>query len=174
MEAGYEVSDATRAYLQAKKKKLSEKDAIDALLMDEVCVQKSVQYVNGKFYGMENNAVVKTLCIMIKIVAGNYKDVVSITCMVNINADILHKVWLNEVVTELKFDITVTMTDGHSANVKFFKEKICDGFMKMWVPDVLSPGNRMHSFTIWPNSFVQKHLQQLQNKREFYLSFNDQ
>ena len=95
---------------------------------------------------MENNAIVKTLlCVMIKSVAGNYKDVVSITCLVNINADILHKVWLNvvKVVTELKFDITVTMTDGHSSNVKFFKEKLCGGFMKMWVPNPLSPGNRI-------------------------------
>ena len=146
VEGGYEVSDVTRAYLQAKKKKLSEKYAIVAILMDEIYVQKSVQYANGKFYGMENNAIVKTLlCVMIKSVAGNYKDVVSITCMVNINADILHKVWLNvvKVVTELKFGITVTMTDGHSSNVKFFKEKLCDGFIKMWVPNPLSPGNRI-------------------------------
>ena len=114
--------------------------------MDEVYVQKSLQYANGKFYGMENNAIVKTLlCVMIKSVAGNYKDVVSITCVVNMNADILHKVWLNvvKVVTELKFDITVTMTDGYSSNVKFFKEKLCDGVMKMWVPNPLSPGNRI-------------------------------
>ena len=36
VEAGYEVSDVTRAYLQAKKRKLSEKDAIVAILMDEI------------------------------------------------------------------------------------------------------------------------------------------
>ena len=79
VEAGYEVSDETRADLQAKKNKLSEKDAIVAILMDEVYVQKSAQYANGKFYGMENNAVVKTLLwVKIKSVAENYKDVVSI------------------------------------------------------------------------------------------------
>ena len=55
---------------------------------------------------------------MIKSVAGNY--------IVNIDADILYQVWLNVVkaVTELQFDITVTMTDGHKSNVRLFKEKL--------------------------------------------------
>ena len=109
--------------------------------MDEVYVQKSVQYANGKFYGMEDNEIVKTLlCVMIKSVVGNYKDVVSITCIVNIDADILYQVWLNVVkaVTEIQFDITVTMTDGHKSNVRLFKEKLCGGFMKMWIPNPLS------------------------------------
>ena len=115
--------------------------------MDEVYVQKSVQYANGKFYGMEDNEVVKTLlCVMIKSVAGNYKDVVSITCIVNIDANILYQVWLNVVkaVTELQFDITVTMTDGHKSNVRLFKAKLCGGFMKMWIPNPLSQGNRIY------------------------------
>ena len=60
VEAGYQVSDSTHAYHKAKKKKLPEKDSIVAILMDEVYVQKSVQYANGKFYGMEDNEVVKT------------------------------------------------------------------------------------------------------------------
>ena len=68
---------------------------------------------------------------MIKSVAGNYKDVVSITCIVNIDADILYQVWLNVVkaVTELQFDITVTMTEGHKSNVRLFIEKLCGGVM---------------------------------------------
>ena len=59
--------------------------------------------------------------------------------------DILFRVWLDVVkaVIELKFDITVTMTGGHSINVKFFKDKLCDEFMKMWVPNPLFPGNRV-------------------------------
>ena len=115
--------------------------------MDEVYVQKSVQYANGKFYGMEDNEVVTTLlCVMIKSVGGNYKDVVSITYIVNIDADILYQVWLNVVkaVTELQFDITVAMTDGHKSNVRLFKEKLCGGFMKMWIPNPLSQGNRIY------------------------------
>lgn len=114
--------------------------------MDEVYVQKSVQYSNGVFYGMEENEAVKTLlCVMIKSVAGNYRDVVAITCIVKINAEILYKVWMNVVkaVTELGFDISSTTTDGHSSNVKLFKEKLCAGFMKTWIPNPINSGNRI-------------------------------
>ena len=48
VEAGYTVSE------------LSAKDCIVAVLMDEVYVQKSIQYSNGKFYGTETNEVVTT------------------------------------------------------------------------------------------------------------------
>ena len=46
VDAGYEVSDATRAYLQAKKKKLSEKDAIVAILMYMYKSLSSTRMVN--------------------------------------------------------------------------------------------------------------------------------
>ena len=34
--------------------KLNEKEEIVSVLMDEVYCQRSVQYVNGQFYGVEN------------------------------------------------------------------------------------------------------------------------
>ena len=113
--------------------------------MDELYVQKSIQYSNGKFYGTGNNEVVTTLlCVMIISVAGSYRDIVAISCVSNINADILYQVWTDVVGnTELGFDITVAMNDGHSSNMKFFKKKVSDGFLKTWVPNPLSPGKRI-------------------------------
>ena len=43
---------------------------------------------------------------MIKSVAGNYKGVVSITCIVNIDADILYQVWLNVVKLSPSYNLT--------------------------------------------------------------------
>ena len=59
--------------------------------------------------------------------------------------DILYQVWTNvvETNTELGFDITVTMSDGHSS-----KKKLSGGFMKMWVPSPLSSGNRIFLFFV--------------------------
>ena len=48
------LSDSTKAYLQARYQKLNEKEEIVSVLMDEVYCQRSVQYVNGQFYGVEN------------------------------------------------------------------------------------------------------------------------
>ena len=41
--------------------------------MDEVYCQKKVQYLNGQFYGLENNVTKTMLCTMIKSVAGKYR-----------------------------------------------------------------------------------------------------
>ena len=63
---------------------------------------------------------------MFKSIAGKYRDIVGMTTVVNINHDILFNVW-NNVVTKLSdigFDIAVTMTDGHSSNMKLFNKRI--------------------------------------------------
>ena len=82
------LDESTIAYLKARFSKLSEKDKYVALLMDEVHCNQSVHYVNGKFYVIENGEITKTLlCVMVKYVAGNYRDVISMNTIVNINAE---------------------------------------------------------------------------------------
>ena len=118
------LDESTIAYLKARFSKLSEKDKYVALLMDEVHCNQSVHYVNGKFYGIENGEITKTLlCVMVKSVAGNYRDVISMNTIVNINAEKLKKIWQNnvEVSSNIGFDVVVTMTDDHEGNSKFFR-----------------------------------------------------
>ena len=124
------LSDSTISYLKARFGRLAEKDKTVSILMDEVYCRKKVEYLNGKFYGTENSDLTGTvLCVMLKAVAGKYQDVISMSPICNINADKLHKVWSNvtKVATEIGFDIVVTMTDGHSANVKLFNTKLPQG-----------------------------------------------
>ena len=60
---------------------------------------------------------------MIKSIAGNYRDITAMAPIVNINADILYKVWVNvfKIVSNLGFNVTDIMTDEHSSNVNFFQ-----------------------------------------------------
>ena len=91
--------------------------------MDEVYCQQSVQYCNGKFYGLENGKATKTILgIMIKSVAGSYRDMLCLSPIYNLNAKKLEKVWQNEVrvVSDIGFDVVLTMTDGHQSNLTFF------------------------------------------------------
>ena len=82
------LDESTIAYLKARFPKLSEKDKYVALLMDGVHCNQSVHYVNGKFYGIENGEITKSLlCVMVKSVAGNYRNVISMNTIVNINAE---------------------------------------------------------------------------------------
>ena len=57
-----------------------------------------------------------------------YRDIIVMTPLVNINASIIFKIWdqVLEVVTEIRFDVAVTVTDGVSSNMSFFKKKMLE------------------------------------------------
>ena len=48
-----ELGESTKAYLKARRAKLKPKDCLVNVIIDEVYTAKQVQYVNGKFYGIE-------------------------------------------------------------------------------------------------------------------------
>ena len=124
------LSEPAKSYLAARASKLSRKEKCVSLILDEVHVQKNVQYTNGQFFGLENNEITKTLlCVMIKSVAGKYRDVVSMTPITNINHEKLRTIWENnmQVLFEIGFDVYLTMSDGHDSNVKFFRSLHEDG-----------------------------------------------
>ena len=86
-----------------------------------------MQYVNGRFYGEENGKVTKTLlCVMLKSITSKYGGIGYMSHIVTIAADTIEKLWKNvlEQVTSIGFDVAVTMTDGHSANMRFFNKKL--------------------------------------------------
>ena len=108
-------------HISSKYNKLDDKEKLLS-----VYSHQDVQYINGKFSGAENGELTKTLlCVIIKSVAGMYRDILSMVPIVNINADKLYSIWKNVVsqVTAIGFDIAVTMTDGHSSNMKLFNIK---------------------------------------------------
>ena len=89
--------------------------------------KKSVQYVDGKVYGIEDDKVTKTsLCVMVKSVASKYCDVIAMVEISKIGSNVLHNIWTNVIgtLTEIGFDVAAIITDGHSSNTKFFKEML--------------------------------------------------
>ena len=69
-------------YLKARLTKLGQQDRLVSLIIDEVYTQKRMEYVGGRFYGMdmENEHATKTiLCLMVRSVAGSYRDIVAVT-----------------------------------------------------------------------------------------------
>ena len=68
--------------------------------------------------------------------------------------------------TLIGFDVVVNDVDGHSANRKFYKEKLCEGVLKISIPHPFLEGARYfllfdktHVFKCIYNNFV--------NKKEF-------
>ena len=121
------LSDSSVAYLTARIKKISEKERLVSILMDEVYSHQRVQYINGQFYGAEGGETTKTmLCVMIKSVLGKYRDIIAMTPISSINADKLSSIWTDVVgkIEKIGFDPAVTMTDGHSSNISLFNNKL--------------------------------------------------
>ena len=88
---------------------------------------QTVQYVSGKFYGAEGGEMTKTLLfIMLKSICGKYRNTIAMVPLVNISAEKLYTAW-TDVITKVKkigFDVAVTMSDGHSSNMRFFNNKL--------------------------------------------------
>ena len=104
------------------------------------------QYVNGKFYGAENGQFTKTLLsVMLKSVAGKYRDIIVMPPVFNINADILSEVWSNvvRVVTDIGFDVAITMTDGHSSNMSYFNSKMLKNPEEVCVENEYNHGSKI-------------------------------
>ena len=155
----YDLSDATKAYLQTRKERLSKKDLSINVIIDEVYVEKSMQYVNGKFYGNENGDLTKTLlCVMIKSVAGDYEDVITMSPISEISATKIYTVWKNVVkcTTELGFDVVATTSDGHRANMKLFKTLLCQGKWKTHIPNPYQDGKKI--FLLFDSTHLLKNI----------------
>ena len=127
-----ELGESTKTYLKARRAKLKPKDCLVNVIIDEVYIAKQVQYVNGKFYGIEESNITKTLlCIMIKAVAGKYRDVIGLVPCSILDAKKQHELWIKILPTlcQIGSEPIITMTDG---NHKFYKGT-CDGTLKTWV-----------------------------------------
>ena len=160
------MGESTIAYLKARKSKLKSKDFIVSLLIDEIYTKKGTEYTHGKFFGGENGTLAKTLlCLMIKSVAGKYRDVISMYPVNNLTAAKQYAMWWSAVknLTEIGFDTVVTMTDGNEVKAKCFKDYICNGTMQLWVDNPFAPGKRIflmfdptHLFKNFYNNFLKK------------------
>ena len=112
LNVDFELTESTIAYLKARLSKLKKKDLTINLIIDEVHSHHTVDLVDGKVIGLDaDGELTKTLCtVMIKSIAGKYRDVISMTPINRLNAEKLVKIWKNVVkaVTEIGFDIAVT------------------------------------------------------------------
>ena len=143
----FDVSESTKAYLQARKEKLKRKDLNVNIILDEVFLRKLLQYLNGRFFGKENGKVTKTLLnVMVKSVAGSYRDVVAMSPIDEISAEKIHTVWKNVVkeVTRLGFNVVSTTADGHRSNMKLFKTLLCGGELKPYIMNPFKKEQRIH------------------------------
>ena len=164
-----ELGSSTKAYLHARISKLEAKDLMISVLIDEIYSSKQVQYVNGLFYGNEDENVSKTvLSIMIACIAGKYRDVIAMIPCSSLNAEKQYEIWskLLPPLCEIGFDLLATITDGNHVNHKFFKDLVCCGTLNLCISN---PCNQLidkmfllfdtvHIFKCFYTNFLNKEL----------------
>ena len=135
----------TLKYLRVKINNLSELDRIVILLIDEVYVQKALEFTGGKFFGSVEGDLAKTvLCFMIKSLHHHYQDVVALIPTAKLTASSLHEYFLvvNRLLLNAGFSVVALSVDNASVNRSFFSI-LCDGELTPCVPNPLS-GDPLH------------------------------
>ena len=133
------LTDQTIKYLEARIAKLNEREKIGSLIFDEVCVAKRCEFSRstGQIYGMENNQPTKTLLtVMFKSIASKYEDVIAMVPLTTINSSTLLNLFTSVMtaITSIGYDVVVSLVDGHSSNVKFYKEELCGNTFTSYIP----------------------------------------
>ena len=143
----FDLSERTVEYLKLRMAKLHPKDFNINLILDEIYSFATIQYTNGGFYGNEGHAITKTmLCIMIKSVAGGYRDVITMAPITNISSEKIYEIWKNVVkkITELAFNIVATTADNHKSNMKFFTTHLCNGTLRTYIQNPYALERKIH------------------------------
>ena len=83
-----------------------------SLIIDKVYTLKKVEYANGKFYGMENSGLTKTLlCLMVRVITRSYRDIIAMCPITNLNVGLQKEMWFKNVkiLEDLVFEVVTLM-----------------------------------------------------------------
>ena len=72
------------------------------------------KFANGKFYGMENSGLTKTLlCLMVMAITRSYRDIIAMCPITNLNAGLQKEMWFKivKILQDLVFEVVVTLTE---------------------------------------------------------------
>lgn len=107
-------SPVTRKYFEMRIKKLSEREKLVHLSMDEVHTSETLELTAGTFFGETAGQTTKKIfATHISSIAGNYQDLVSMNPVHTTNAKFINKV--NEI-TNIGYTVVSVSTDNHRSN----------------------------------------------------------
>ena len=114
---GFETG--TSMYLQMRVKKLSPREKLVNLTMDEVYTARAVELAGGCVFGDGKEGVTNTIfCVHISSVAGKYEDLVALTPVTRITTQDIREIFFEVLrnLTDLGFTVVSVTTDAHRTN----------------------------------------------------------
>ena len=112
-------NEVTRKYFEMRCGKLSEREKLVHLSMDEVHVSESLELISGTFYGEEEGKTAKKIfALHISSIAGNYRDLLSLNPVIQTNKAFIDTMFNKalEELTQIGFLIVSVSTDNHKSN----------------------------------------------------------
>ena len=123
-------------YVEERTRNLNELEKKMVCIIDEIHTIQRVEYQGGKVFGLLDGHVTKTLLgIMLKSVAGKFKDMVALFPVDTLNSKLLKKIH-DQVLPDLEnlgLDVVCMSADNFSANRKFFTQELCNGNLKPFI-----------------------------------------
>lgn len=125
VQEGLEIG--TMKYLQMRNAKLTPRERIVNLAMDEVYCAPTLELAGGRLHGESSDgsgkATTTLFCTHISSVAGRYEDLVTMSPVAHVTTQEMVKMFFNVVkgLTELGFRVVSVTTDGHRTNQSFHR-----------------------------------------------------
>ncbi|KAG0727943.1 hypothetical protein GWK47_033558 [Chionoecetes opilio] len=121
VQSGLEVG--TMGYLKMRYNKLTPREHLVNLALDEVYLAQGVELAAGTVTDetREGNVARTLLCTMINSIAGRYEDMISMDPIESISADRQVDIFLQVLqgLTEVGYQVVSVTTDGHKVNTAF-------------------------------------------------------
>ena len=139
VKEGLEVG--TVQYLKMRIAKLTARERLVNLAMDEVHTARAVELAGGRLYGDGKDGVTNTIfCTLISSVAGHYEDVITMSPVPSITAEAIREIFFKalKTLTEIGFVVVSVTTDGHRTNQSFHNSLGTDGKHPEWIVNPFS------------------------------------
>ena len=137
LNAENSLTEETKKYFKMRSAKLNEREKCVVLIMDEMHTNQRIEYTNGKFFGLEEGKIVKTMLgFMVSSLGGPYSDMVALCQMTKLDSSILMQNYIKvlKTLTECGFVVVVNSADNHAINQKFFTHDLCGGKLLPFIP----------------------------------------
>lgn len=115
-------------------RELHEREKIVALLIDEIYIEKGVQYKSNNLVGFAQNQELQeartVMSFMVKSVFGSFKDIIRLVPVLSPSGENLRDLTLQVVrfAQQIGFKILVVITDNNRVNQAMFKLLCADSF----------------------------------------------
>ena len=123
-------------YVEERTKDLSDRERYMVCIIDEIHTIQRVEYQGGKVFGLLDGHVTKTLLgIMLKSIAGKFKDMIALFPVDTLNSKLLKSIH-DKVLPSLeaiRLDVACMSADNYSANRKFFSLELCGGNLQPFI-----------------------------------------